>query len=82
MTETTFSVSESAAKRIAFLASKEAKPVMMRGGALPAAIRITTPPSVNASAITANRSSASSAGKRSSSSAAAGSRSSNAPMSS
>ena len=30
MTETTFSVSESAAKRIAFLASKEAKPVMMR----------------------------------------------------
>ena len=30
MTETTFSVSESAAKRISFLASKEAKPVMMR----------------------------------------------------
>ena len=30
MTETTFSVSESAANRIAFLASKEGKPVMMR----------------------------------------------------
>src|SRR6185369_15325459 len=30
MTETTFSVTESAAKRIAFLASEEAKPVMMR----------------------------------------------------
>ena len=30
MTDTTFSVSESAAKRIAFLASKEPKPVMMR----------------------------------------------------
>ena len=30
MSETAFSVSESAAKRIAFLASKEAKPVMMR----------------------------------------------------
>src|SRR3979411_2599208 len=30
MTDTTFSVSETAAKRIAFLASKEAKPVMMR----------------------------------------------------
>ena len=30
MTDSTFSVTESAAKRIAFLASKEAKPVMMR----------------------------------------------------
>ena len=30
MSETSFSVTESAAKRIAFLASKEAKPVMMR----------------------------------------------------
>jgi len=30
MTDTTFSVTPSAAKRIAFLASKEAKPVMMR----------------------------------------------------
>lgn len=30
MSETSFSVSDSAAKRIAFLASKEAKPVMMR----------------------------------------------------
>jgi iron-sulfur cluster insertion protein len=30
MSETSFSVSESAAKRIAFLASREAKPVMMR----------------------------------------------------
>jgi iron-sulfur cluster insertion protein len=30
MSETPFSVTESAAKRIAFLASKEAKPVMMR----------------------------------------------------
>ncbi len=30
MTETSFSVSPSAAKRIAFLASKEARPVMMR----------------------------------------------------
>jgi iron-sulfur cluster insertion protein len=30
MSDTSFSVSESAAKRIAFLASKEAKPVMMR----------------------------------------------------
>ena len=30
MTDTTFSVTQSAAKRIAFLASKEAKPVMMR----------------------------------------------------
>ena len=30
MSETPFSVSQSAAKRIAFLASKEAKPVMMR----------------------------------------------------
>jgi iron-sulfur cluster insertion protein len=30
MTDTTFAVTESAAKRIAFLASKEAKPVMMR----------------------------------------------------
>jgi iron-sulfur cluster insertion protein len=30
MTETAFSVTENAAKRIAFLASKEAKPVMMR----------------------------------------------------
>jgi iron-sulfur cluster insertion protein len=30
MTETAFSVSESAARRIAFLAAKEAKPVMMR----------------------------------------------------
>ena len=30
MTDTTFSVTDSAAKRIAFLASKEAKPVMMR----------------------------------------------------
>ena len=30
MTETQFSVSPTAAKRIAFLASKEAKPVMMR----------------------------------------------------
>ncbi len=30
MSDTQFSVSESAAKRIAFLASKEAKPVMMR----------------------------------------------------
>jgi iron-sulfur cluster insertion protein len=30
MSETSFSVSESAAKRIAFLASQEAKPVMMR----------------------------------------------------
>ena len=30
MSETQFSVSPSAAKRIAFLASKEAKPVMMR----------------------------------------------------
>ena len=30
MTDTTFSVTESAAKRIAFLASKEARPVMMR----------------------------------------------------
>lgn len=30
MSETSFSVSESAAKRIAFLASKEARPVMMR----------------------------------------------------
>ena len=30
MTETTFSVTESAAKRIAFLASREANPVMMR----------------------------------------------------
>jgi len=30
MSETTFSVSESAARRIAFLASREAKPVMMR----------------------------------------------------
>ncbi len=30
MSDTAFSVSESAAKRIAFLASKEAKPVMMR----------------------------------------------------
>ncbi len=34
MTETTFSVTENAAKRIAFLASKEAKPVMMRGAVL------------------------------------------------
>ncbi len=30
MTDTTFSVTDSAAKRIAFLASREAKPVMMR----------------------------------------------------
>ena len=30
MSDTAFSVTESAAKRIAFLASKEAKPVMMR----------------------------------------------------
>jgi iron-sulfur cluster insertion protein len=30
MSETSFSVTESAAKRIAFLASREAKPVMMR----------------------------------------------------
>ena len=30
MSETSFSVSESAARRIAFLAAKEAKPVMMR----------------------------------------------------
>ena len=30
MSETTFSVSESAARRIAFLASRETKPVMMR----------------------------------------------------
>lgn len=30
MSETSFSVSDSAAKRIAFLASKEARPVMMR----------------------------------------------------
>ena len=30
MTDTTFSVTQNAAKRIAFLASKEAKPVMMR----------------------------------------------------
>jgi iron-sulfur cluster insertion protein len=30
MTDTSFSVTESAAKRIAFLAAKEAKPVMMR----------------------------------------------------
>ena len=30
MTDTTFAVTESAAKRIAFLAAKEAKPVMMR----------------------------------------------------
>src|SRR6266403_1849835 len=30
LSDTTFSVSETAAKRIAFLASKEAKPVMMR----------------------------------------------------
>ena len=30
MSETSFSVSQSAAKRIAFLASREAKPVMMR----------------------------------------------------
>ena len=30
MTDTTFSVTDSAAQRIAFLASKEAKPVMMR----------------------------------------------------
>ena len=30
MSETPFSVTQSAAKRIAFLASKEAKPVMMR----------------------------------------------------
>ena len=30
MTDTSFSVTESAAKRIAFLASREAKPVMMR----------------------------------------------------
>jgi len=30
MSETTFSVSESAARRIAFLAAKESKPVMMR----------------------------------------------------
>jgi iron-sulfur cluster insertion protein len=30
MSETSFSVSESAARRIAFLASREAKPVMMR----------------------------------------------------
>jgi iron-sulfur cluster insertion protein len=30
MSETSFSVTESAAKRIAFLASQEAKPVMMR----------------------------------------------------
>ncbi|MBV8190503.1 MAG: iron-sulfur cluster insertion protein ErpA [Alphaproteobacteria bacterium] len=30
MTETAFSVTDNAAKRIAFLASKEAKPVMMR----------------------------------------------------
>jgi iron-sulfur cluster insertion protein len=30
MSETQFSVSPTAAKRIAFLASKEAKPVMMR----------------------------------------------------
>ena len=30
MSETSFSVSESAARRIAFLASKEPKPVMMR----------------------------------------------------
>ena len=30
MTDTTFSVTENAAKRIAFLASREAKPVMMR----------------------------------------------------
>jgi iron-sulfur cluster insertion protein len=30
MSETNFSVTESAAKRIAFLASREAKPVMMR----------------------------------------------------
>jgi iron-sulfur cluster insertion protein len=30
MTETAFSVTENAAKRIAFLASKETKPVMMR----------------------------------------------------
>ncbi len=30
MSETAFSVSESAARRIAFLAAKEAKPVMMR----------------------------------------------------
>jgi iron-sulfur cluster insertion protein len=30
MSDTAFSVSESAAKRIAFLASREAKPVMMR----------------------------------------------------
>jgi iron-sulfur cluster insertion protein len=30
MTDTTFSVTDSAAQRISFLASKEAKPVMMR----------------------------------------------------
>jgi iron-sulfur cluster insertion protein len=30
MSETTFSVSESAARRIAFLAARESKPVMMR----------------------------------------------------
>lgn len=30
MSETTFSVTDSAAKRIAFLAAKESKPVMMR----------------------------------------------------